>query len=196
MNWLDLLFVSILAGAVLYGLFRGLIREIFSLLSIIAGFLLASRLYKIAARVFEGLTPHPYIAYILFFLAIFVLTSFAIGLLGRFLRRLILALTPRALGVLDYLAGAAFGLVKGSVIVFTIALLVVSYIPGRNRVIRDSVLLPHLIKVIRPLSPLLPLELRERFHRRAQELETLRQEGNFLGGPGLKGVDQERKSVA
>ena len=50
MNTLDIVIIVIMVISICYSIYRGFIREIFSLLGIIAGFIAASQFYLVGAN--------------------------------------------------------------------------------------------------------------------------------------------------
>lgn len=119
MTWFDYAVFAVLGFSALVGLLRGLMRELISIAGWIAAFVLATLFAGDAARWMpESLGP--LLAGLLGFLAVFVgvlLVAFFLGL--------ILSLLVRAagLGFADRMLGAAFGLVRGVVIVLVAVLL-------------------------------------------------------------------------
>ena len=83
MNTLDIIFIVLIFASVLYSLIRGLVREIFSFLSIILGFLGASYGYPVLARWLKGWTANETLAQILGFAILFFAIALAVGLAGK-----------------------------------------------------------------------------------------------------------------
>jgi membrane protein required for colicin V production len=113
-NWIDVILASVLALFGLRGFFRGFFREIFSLLGLIAGFILATQWGQLAANYaatwwklpplfLEGCT----------FVAIFFVGYFAFNLIGWLLHR-----SPRLLFIksLNRAGGLLVGLGKGAAV--------------------------------------------------------------------------------
>ena len=109
MNTLDVIFLILIGASVLYSLIRGLVREIFSFLSIILGFFGASYGYSSVAQWLKRWITNETLAHILAFAILFIIIALVIGLLGRLLSRLI---HKGGLGWADRMGGAAFGLLK------------------------------------------------------------------------------------
>ena len=115
MNWIDLIIICMLALFGLRGFFRGLFREVFSLLGLIAGFMIAVAFLPSAASYAAAFWKAPP----LFlkgavFVVIFFLVYFVFSLMGWLLHRseslLFLKTVNRA-------GGIAVGLGKGTAII-------------------------------------------------------------------------------
>ncbi len=112
-TWVDLLLSVALTASALVGLWRGLVRELVSLLAWVAAFLLALRYGPtLAAALPEAVAPEA-LRRALAFLAVGlgVLAAGAVG--GRLLRLLVRGL---ALGGLDRWLGLLFGALRGAVL--------------------------------------------------------------------------------
>lgn len=110
MNWLDILIIVSLAAAVIGGLATGFIRSLFTLIGLIAGIVLAGRMYGgLATRLsfihHEGAAN--IVAFVLIFIAILLLAAIAAQILRTVIARAML-------GWLDRLAGGLIGLLIGA----------------------------------------------------------------------------------
>ncbi len=115
MNWIDLILICLLALFGLRGFFRGLFREIFSLLGLIAGFAAAVALLAPgAAYAAEFWKAPPLFLKGAVFVAIFFVVYFVFSLIGWLLHRserlLFLKTVNRA-------GGIAVGLGKGAALI-------------------------------------------------------------------------------
>ncbi len=114
----DLICAGFLLLLALWGAFRGLIRQIFSLLGFVGGLLIA-RFFAapFAAELGPQLGLSPAIATIGFSIALFFSVEVLAALLGNFLADHLGAI----LKSLDRLGGAALGALKGALVVWAIA---------------------------------------------------------------------------
>ena len=83
MTWLDYCILAILGLAVLRSFVRGAVREVFSFLAIITGYLAASRTYGYGASYLEWAVTDERLAGIISFIAVFVTIGLLVGALGR-----------------------------------------------------------------------------------------------------------------
>ena len=113
MTSIDIALIGLLVLATLRGLWRGLIRECFGLIALIGGLLAALKLSNTGATVFggsAGLPPATVAA--IAFLVIFMVVHGGVSLVGFALDRV----TGSRVRAFSSLAGAAFGLAKGGML--------------------------------------------------------------------------------
>lgn len=113
MSSIDIALIGLLVLATLRGLWRGLIRECFGLVALIGGLVAALKLSNTGATVFGGTAglPPATVAAIAF-LVIFILVHGAVSLVGFALDRA----TGSRVRAFSRVAGAAFGLAKGGMV--------------------------------------------------------------------------------
>jgi len=111
MNVIDIVILVVLAGFLVKGLIRGLLKEICSLLGLLAGAVLAFCFHvPLAELLAEDLHFSPSIATAAAFLALFLTTLLFFVLLGYLLSRFVKLIF---LGGLNRVAGGFFGLAQG-----------------------------------------------------------------------------------
>ncbi|MBI4496231.1 MAG: CvpA family protein [Deltaproteobacteria bacterium] len=186
MNSLDIAFLILIGVSTLYSLWRGLVREIFSLLAIILGFLGAGYGYSHPASWLRGWGLGPTAAQILGFAVLFLILALAISLLGRFLSGMMKRMD---LSWADRLGGAAFGLLKGVLFVAVILLVLTAFLPVRSQVLAQSKISPGVLAVARGLSFLVPEGLGALYAGKEKELKrywALRELAGGKAGPGQR----------
>ena len=158
-NYFDWFLVVIAALSVVMAFQRGLVRAIFGLLGVVAGFQLAAWNYRMvgdwidASRLRVSLSTARVIA----FLAIVVLVAAALELAGRFLQKF---LRHMGLGWFDRTLGAAFGLARGCIIGIAVLMAVTTFAP-QSGAVTTSELTPYLFAVAHDVSFLVPQYLQE-----------------------------------
>lgn len=170
MNILDCLIIFGLVLSVLYSTFRGLVREIFSLLSIIAGLLAAVRTYHFVAEPIEGFIHNQAASRIIGFLVCLIAVSLAICLAGALVRRLI---TKANLGWLDRFTGALLGLIKGILISSFIIMLLVSFFPPETPFLMTSKTAPVILAYSAKLTELIPEDMKNTFYEKLDHLKKI-----------------------
>lgn len=146
MNVVDIAVLAILAAFVLKGLFRGLLKELCSLLGLFAGAFLAFRFHASLAEILvqAGLPARigPVAGFVLLFLATFAFFAVLGHLLSRVVRLFFL-------GGFNRVAGGLFGLAQG-VLLLTLVLFALSLAPlpkGLQPVFRSSQLSPPFVQL-------------------------------------------------
>ncbi len=167
MNTLDIILFIIISGSIIYSLIRGLVREIFSLLSIIFGFLGASYASGLLGRWLSRWISNETLALIIAFLILFMLIALIISLLGKTLSR---AVKKMDLGWADHMGGAAFGFIKAILLIAIILFIMTAFLPPKSKLLSESVVSPVAINITRGLSFLLPEKLRKIYLEKERNL--------------------------
>jgi membrane protein required for colicin V production len=118
---LDWVIVAVLAVSLLIGAWRGLVYEVLSVASWIAAFLLAQLLAPEAAAWLPMEKSAEAVRYAAGFVVVFIVVLVAGALLAWLTKKLIEAVGLRPV---DRTLGAAFGLVRGAVLVLALAIVV------------------------------------------------------------------------
>jgi membrane protein required for colicin V production len=159
MNWLDLVIIGILAWFALAGLSAGILRESVTLLGAILGVIVAGLLYRQLADDFSIFTDNQTAQNIAAFAAIFFSVFLAGQIAAMLLKRVASLLL---LGPLDHLAGLAFGLMKGFVLVEAALIVLTRYrVDTLTRAMDGSLLTPVFLDGLPILLTILPREFRQ-----------------------------------
>ena len=113
MTWLDGTLLLIVALSALYGVMRGFVREVLSLLGWVLSFWLATKYAALLADEMVSLLPGAGLRYIVAFVLLCLGGLLATALSSSLLSRLV---SLGGLGGLDRIAGVFFGMVRGVVI--------------------------------------------------------------------------------
>ena len=121
MATLDWVFLSVLLASLALGAWRGLVYEVLSVLGWIAAFVLAQWLAPDAAAWLPMGHSADALRYAAGFVLVFIACAFAAGLLAWALKKLVAAVGLRPV---DRTLGAAFGLVRGAVLLLAAGVVV------------------------------------------------------------------------
>ncbi|OIP63581.1 MAG: hypothetical protein CO150_05645 [Nitrospirae bacterium CG_4_9_14_3_um_filter_53_35] len=169
MNLLDITIIVIVGSAFVLSLFKGVIREVFSLGSVILGFLIANHTFEYMGEFMLRFIHHPPLSKILGYALVFVGSTLAIRLIGVLLE----GVTRQVmLGWADHLLGAVFGFLKGCLIVSVIIMLMTSFMPG-SRVLQESKLTPYIISTVGLIAKAAPQEIQRRFEATREKLDQI-----------------------
>lgn len=159
MTWLDYAVLGVFAVSLALGAWRGLVRELLSILGWVIAFLAANLLAGPLGPAMPEAIPTPELRVAAAYVAIFVASLVVTSLLGLLLSKIVSAV---GLGGLDRLLGAGFGAARGLLIVLAAALVAGLTSAPRQPYWKDSVSGPPLAQVAVALKPLLPQTLAER----------------------------------
>ena len=139
MTQVDNLILAVIAISSAFGVRRGFIKEIMSLLSWIAA-LLVSRVYSGSlASILENLIDNPSVRYVIAFSVLFVIIIMLGTLLNHLMSKL---LVVTGLKTIDRLLGAVFGVARGTVIVL-VFLFVLNVFVSESEWWKQSTLIPY-----------------------------------------------------
>ena len=156
MTWFDYTVIAIVAISVLLSLIHGLVREIFSLVSWVAAFVVAQIYVTDVAQLLPPTLSNPSLRLLIGFIAVFITTLLIMTLVAIALSKLI---RTAGLGFADRALGALFGLMRGMAIVM-IGILVagLTSLPHQPAW-RHAMFSPQLVAVANMLKVWLPYDL-------------------------------------
>ena len=118
MTTFDIIVCSILGLSMTLSLFKGFVKEFFSLLAFLGGFLMASKYQETFSHILMETIPSIAIAKVIAFVIIYILTVFLISLMGRVIKGILYS--GNQLSTADRIMGSFVGFGKGAVIVIAL----------------------------------------------------------------------------
>ena len=146
MTTFDVVVYSLLSLSVIFSLFKGFVKEIFSLLSYLGGYLMASKYQGVFSQLIMESIPSKPIAKLIAFAGIYIMTAIIISLMGRIARGFIMSATQ--LSGFDRLAGGLVGFARGVIIVVALTFPLQFFPEVSKKLMKDSKTAPHLAKVL------------------------------------------------
>ena len=159
MTWLDYAVAGVFAASLLVGAWRGLVREVLSILGWVIAFLAANLLAGPLGPFMPQVIPSPELRIAAAYLAVFVVALMVTALVGLLLSKIVKA---AGLGGVDRMLGAIFGAARGLLIVLAATLLAGLTSAPRQEFWRDSASGALLVQAALALKPLLPQTFAER----------------------------------
>jgi membrane protein required for colicin V production len=141
------IFVSVVLGiSLVFSLMKGFVREIFSLLAYVGGYLMAVKYQDTLVRILIESIPSKPIAKLVAFVAIYIVTAIIISLIGRIAKGILWSGTD--LSILDRLLGGAVGLARGVVIMVAITFPLKFFPEVSKKLTEGSYTAPYLAKIL------------------------------------------------
>jgi membrane protein required for colicin V production len=168
MNPFDMLIVVILSFCLIRGIFRGLIKEVASIVGVLAGFYAAYTYYPSIQGWFSTWVSSAAYRYVLSFLVIFCVVFLFISILGVVIKYL---LNIAFLGWVDRICGAGFGFVKAVLIVSVLMIALTTFLTRGTPIIKDSLLAPHVTQVAEKMIQVVPQDMKSEFQSKIRELK-------------------------
>ncbi len=150
MTAFDIVVSIIIAISVLLSLFKGFIREVFSLLSYIGGYLMAVKYQGTFSQILMESIPSKPIAKLIAFAGIYILTAIIISLMGKVAKGMIFSTTE--LSKFDRLMGGVVGFARGAMIVVAITFPLQFFPDISKKLTQDSYTAPYLAEVLTFIS--------------------------------------------
>jgi len=152
-NYFDYILIGIVGLSMVLSLWRGFVREIISLIGLVAAFLIASRTSGAAGDFLGQWIPNSTTSDIAGFIMIFVVIMIIIGLIGALIRKLVdmadLTATDRTLGMF-------FGIARGLLLIALSFLIYTSYTKPDQAWAKKSLLTPYAIQASDLLGQAIP----------------------------------------
>jgi len=168
MNPFDILIIVVLGYSLVRGLFRGLVKEVSSLIGVLGGFYAAYTYYKMLAGLLAGLIHDTSYLNILSFLIIFCGVLIVVGVLGVVIKYL---LNIAFLGWVDRIGGVTFGILKGILIVSILFITLTAFLPKGTAFIQNSELAPHVSWISEKMAKAISEEMKQDFKAKLAELK-------------------------
>lgn len=166
MNGADWVILGLILLSAAMAAAQGFFFEVISMAGLVVGYVLAAWQYWRVAAWFAPHVKSPWLAEIAGFLIILIGVMILAGVLGRILRWL---MKEVGLRWFDRLLGAAFGLIRGCLLVSVLLLGVTTFAPDAQW-LQGSSLAPYFVVVARAASWVAPSEIRARFRQGAEAL--------------------------
>lgn len=191
MTGLDWLIVGILLISVVLAAAQGFVFELFSLAGAVIGYLLAAWQYKTVAVWLLPYVKNEWVAQAAAFFCIFLFVTILAGVIARIARW---AAQEVGLRWFDRLLGAAFGFLRGAIVVMVLVMAMASFGPGSNYLARSS-LGSYFLVLGRGAMWASPYELREKFRQGLDALNDVHRRGENAQSESQKPATVKPESV-
>jgi membrane protein required for colicin V production len=195
MNWLDAVLLIILGLSVLTSFRKGLSREVIGLVAVVLALVFGIWFYGTA-----GSLVLPYVSsrsvanlagFFLVFFGVILLGTVVSHVVGRFLR-------VTGLSIVDHLLGAAFGLVRGTLVVVALLMGIMAFSPGDRppESVVNSRIAPYAVDAARFFVSMAPHELKDGYRKTYAQVKAAWQNAldkSIRGVPNGEKGEHERK---
>ena len=168
MNPFDIVTTVILGYSSIRGLFRGLVKELSSVVGVLAGFYGAYSYYLTVSELMSGFVSDPAYRNIFGFFVIFCAAFVIISIIGVIIKYL---LNVAFLGWLDRIGGVLFGMVKGILIVSVLFIALTAFLPKGAPLVKRSHTAPHVLWVSENMAKAVPQDLKRQFWDKLKDLK-------------------------
>jgi len=153
LNFVDYILIAIVGLSMVLSLWRGFVREVISLIGLVAAFLIASRVSGQTGDFLGQWISNGTVADIAGFTLIFVIVMVVVGMIGVIIRRLV---DMAALSATDRTLGIFFGAARGMLLIALCFLVYTSYTKPNAPWLKKSMLTPYAIQLGDMLGGMIP----------------------------------------
>jgi len=153
LNFVDYILIAIVGLSMVLSLWRGFVREVISLIGLVAAFLIASRVSGRTGDFLGQWITNGTVADIAGFTLIFVIVMVVVGMIGVIIRRLV---DMAALSATDRTLGIFFGAARGMLLIALCFLVYTSYTKPNAPWLKKSMLTPYAIQLGDMLGGMIP----------------------------------------
>lgn len=178
-HWFDIFAVTLLLISAAWSCFRGFVREAFALVSLIAGYVVASMFSGALAPYFKILVDQKHYQEMASFLFLFIVSAILVDVLGLLARKSLHI--SGAFGLVDRIAGVGAGIAKGALI---LALLVypLAFFPGLQKdIIGKSRTAPELMEISEYIMAVLAPGFTSSMEKAGRKSKTLKARAKTIG---------------
>lgn len=168
MNSFDIIVIVILSFCVIRGVFRGLVKELSSIIGVLGGYYFAYSYYMVLAKPLSRWISNTSYLNILSFLIIFSGILILISILGVVIKYI---LKIAYLGWVDRICGAGFGIIKGILIVSVLLITLTAFLPKNAPVIKNSFLAPHVTMISENMAKIISPDMKRKFNSKITALK-------------------------
>jgi len=185
----DWLIIAALGLSMVLAAAQGFFLEVFSLAGVVVGFLLASWEYTRVAGHLTFINP-PWAANLVAFFLVFVATTILAGIIGRIASW---GIKQAGLRWMDRVLGAAFGVVRGMLIVTVVVMATAAFAPNAHWM-SQSQFAPYFLVAGRAASWLAPADIRSKVREGIEVLNKGKSEALKPAG-GSPAPDDQRSAT-
>lgn len=168
MNLFDILVIVILSYCLICGIFRGVIKEISSLVGVLGGFYAAYTYYPDVSKFLQNWVANHNYLNVLSFLLIFIFIFLIISILGTIIKYILKIVF---LGWVDRIFGAVFGILKGTLISCILLIVFVSFLSGITNIIKSSKTSPFLVIFSDKMILVTPKYLKNEYQTKIKDIK-------------------------
>jgi membrane protein required for colicin V production len=149
-----------------FGIWRGMVSQVFSIVGIVGGYFSAVHYYRpLAAHLtFVEAGVAKILSFILIIIICIIAAMVIAWLIGKVFK------LP-GLGVLNSLGGGAVGFIKGFLIVALMVIFLIAILPHDSPLLDKSATLPFVLKGIKIMDNMVPQDLKNQYHKKIENLK-------------------------
>ncbi|HTZ19156.1 MAG TPA: CvpA family protein [Dissulfurispiraceae bacterium] len=161
MNIFDIIVLVIIGLTTAFGIWKGMVSQIFSIAGIIGGYFAAVRYYTPLAShmTFMDAGVAKIVSFFLIFVLCIIIAMIIAWLAGKLFK------LP-GLGIFNSLGGGAVGFIKGFLLIALTAIFLIAVLPHDSPLLQKSATLPYVLKGIKIIDNMIPQDIKSQYHKK------------------------------
>ena len=168
MNVLDFTLIAVFGYCLGRGVFRGLVKELSSIIGVMGGFYAAYSYYPRLAKPLSSWIANPGYLNIISFLILFIGVYLVVSFTGVVIKHL---MNIAFLGWTDRLCGVLFGSLKGLLIIAIMVLMLTTFLPKNAMILRRSIVAQNMMQFSAAFVRVVPEDMKKGFRVKMKELK-------------------------
>jgi membrane protein required for colicin V production len=165
MNTLDIIILIVISLMTFYGVWKGFVKQVMSILGILVGYVVATKYYAQFATVLKFNDPNiaKIVGFIILFLACVILFTVLALVLNRIFK------LP-GLGVINSFFGGVIGFFKGFLLVAISVIVLIALLSSENPILSRSITVPYILRGLMAAESAIPRDIKVQYHKKIDGL--------------------------
>jgi membrane protein required for colicin V production len=165
MNMLDIIVLIVIGGLTAYGIWKGCIKQVFSILGIICGYVVAMRYYSAFSDYLKFSDPN--LGKIISFIILFIACVIVFGLLALLINKIF---RLPGLGLINSFFGGVIGFLKGFLLAAIAVIFLIALLSAENPILSKSLTVPYILRGIMKAESMLPRDIKVQYSKKIDNL--------------------------
>jgi len=162
MSVFDIIVIAVIGILTIIGFWKGMVKQAFGLLGVIAGCILATRFYQPCSKFLTSTNPGT--AKVISFIAIFFACVLVVNLIGWGIGRLF---TVSKLGFLNRIGGGLLGFLKGCIIVSIAVIVLTAFLSKDSDLFKKSSTIKYILPATAILKKVTRGDIKAKYNEKA-----------------------------
>jgi membrane protein required for colicin V production len=168
MNLLDYTLIGVFGYCLARGVFRGLVKELSSIIGVMGGFYAAYSYYPLLAKFLADKIANTGYLHIFSFLILFIGIYITVSFAGVVIKHL---MNIAFLGWTDRVCGALFGSLKGLLIITIGVMMLTAFLPKNAMILKQSMVTRYTVQISSLLVKVVPDDMQKSFRVKMKALK-------------------------
>ena len=161
MGTVDIVIIVVIGILTITGFWKGIVKQIFGLVGVIAGYILAVKFYEPSSKFLMSI--HPGTARVISFIAIFLACIVVAHLVGWGIGKF---LAISQLGLLNRIGGGLLGFLKGCILVAVMVMLLTALLSPKHSFFKNSSTMKYVLPVAAALKKVSREDIKAKYNEK------------------------------